>query len=143
MNFFGLELPITLDRTEQLAEEILKNYRNSKEILEAAYNIYKHNLDENSEYSSPSDKSLMIQSPEYADYSYNKPLICSAKSLNEELTYGFHYIQDALNGNSGQIGCLAVSGVQLNQLEKLETKIATFKCLSIAWLLCLVLNNLI
>ena len=26
MNFFGLELPITLDRTEQLAEEILKNY---------------------------------------------------------------------------------------------------------------------
>ena len=31
----------------------------------------------------------------------------------------------------------------LNQLEKLETKIATFKCLSIAWLLCLVLNNLI
>ena len=26
MNFFGLELPITLDRTEQLAGEILKNY---------------------------------------------------------------------------------------------------------------------
>ena len=105
--------------TKKHKKEILKNYRNSKEILEAAYNIYKHNLDENSEYSSPSDKSLMIQSPEYADYSYNKPLICSAKSLNEELTYGFHYIQDALNENSGQIGCLAVSGVQLNQLEKL------------------------
>lgn len=89
--------------------KILKNYRNSREILEAAFSILKNN---SSEENYKSDD-FEILSPEYANYSSPKPFIRSAKSLNAEFNFAYKYLLEHNSSSHKEKSCIAICGYSL------------------------------
>lgn len=93
--------------------KILKNYRNSREILSAAYEVFKQNTREEQFKSDDFE----ILNPEYANFSSAKPHLRKALHLNEELTYAFEYLKDILDQN--EKGCIALCGYSLFNVQDL------------------------
>lgn len=93
-----------------------KNYRNSREILRAAYEIlYKSMNMEDME-----EEDFEILDPEYANFSTPKPLLLNALSLKEELTYSINYISEKFrDANNGRKACIAVSGMDFLAVKRL------------------------
>lgn len=92
-----------------------KNYRNTKDILQAAFSVLSQNLHQ--EHLSLEDFEFL--DPELADRSGTTPLILQAKSLGEELNYAMNYIEQAVKDSPGTKGCISYCGYSSYEIETL------------------------
>jgi len=93
---------------------ILKNYRNSREILESAYELLVTNLDGDVIM----DSELDVMDPEYANFSTPKPHVFSANSLEEEIGFALEYMGHQSEGLDGKHkGCIAIAGYSLLEIQ--------------------------
>lgn len=99
---------------------INQNYRNSREILEAANFI----LEDNLTGTSFEDASIEVIEPKYAQSSDYLPYVLEAETLNEELTSAVQYLQERVREDGpGHNGCIAICGYTLPELEPLSRKL--------------------
>ena len=95
------------------SRRIVRNYRNSREILKAAYNILIANLDEGM----LSESDLEILDPEYANRSSSEPVVLEASSLSDEFGYARSLLKDHLEVNKTHRCCIAFTGYSLREVE--------------------------
>lgn len=92
---------------------IKKNYRNSREILEAAYDVLSKNVD----LEKLKSEDFEILEPEYANFSSPKPLLVKASSLNEEFGACYNFVKQTLE--SHQKACIALCGYSLYDIVQI------------------------
>jgi UvrD/REP helicase N-terminal domain/UvrD-like helicase C-terminal domain len=91
---------------------IRRNYRNSREILKAAYEILYNNLDE----AMFKQSELELLDPEYANRSSHEPIVCRASSLEEEIKAALILMRDyeavyvKQDREAPHRGCIAIAG---------------------------------
>lgn len=95
---------------------ITKNYRNSRQILEAASDVFKKNINED-QYNQNGFKLL---NPEFANFSTPKPFIRKSSSLGQEIQNAFVYIEE--NIEATQKACIVVAGLTYFQVKYLGEK---------------------
>lgn len=98
--------------------KIQKNYRNSREILRAAYDVLVENITEEMMESADFE----ILEPEYANFSAAPPLMLRAENLQQEIAFGLQYIRDYLESEPEKKGCLALCGYSLYQIQHFGKK---------------------
>jgi len=96
---------------------IKKNYRNSREILSAAFDVLKANMPEGVVRLA----NVEILDPEFANFSTPKPHILRAKNLDEEFAYCFHFLKNTLDDN--EKACIALCGYTLKEVKNIGTKL--------------------
>lgn len=84
---------------------IVQNYRNSREILMAAYEVLRNNLHEDILDS----EDLEILDPKFANFSGSVPMALCAESLEEEIAYARSYAETRLSQGVRTI-CIAFAG---------------------------------
>lgn len=110
----GIDVPGARSHT------ILKNYRNSREILEAAYELLVNNLDGDVIM----DSELDVMDPEYANFSTPKPHVFSANSLEKEIGFALEYMNSRSGKSSnGHKGCIAIAGFSLHEIQKFANRL--------------------
>jgi hypothetical protein len=77
-------------------QRIIQNYRNSREILHAAYDVLQNNLHEEMFQS----EDLEILDPKFANFRGPVPMALAANSLEEEIAYARAYAATRLNQES-------------------------------------------
>jgi hypothetical protein len=97
---------------------IRKNYRNSREILKAAYKVLMENLDE----AMVENGEQELLDPELANFSTSLPMVFSALSLNDEIMYARSIIAQALGTKSGNRGCIAIAGYSFLEISRFGAK---------------------
>jgi hypothetical protein len=99
---------------------IMQNYRNSREILEAANNILEENLT-GTEFVAPEIEFLQ---PKFSGYSEYLPYILEGETVSEEVTSAVQYLQEILQEEGfGHNGCIAVAGYHLSELKDLAERL--------------------
>jgi hypothetical protein len=93
------------------SKKIVRNYRNSREILELANFILIENLTEEMLES----EDFEILDPEYASFSGANPLLLKANNLAIELSSAINYIQT--NTNENQKACICIAGFSHREIE--------------------------
>ncbi len=96
---------------------IKKNYRNSREILEAASELFKSNTTPD-QYNT-GDFELL--EPEYASFSSPKPFLRKAPDFKTELISAVTYLEEDLEEK--EKGCVAICGVSYFNVEKLSREL--------------------
>ncbi|MGO9952878.1 MAG: UvrD-helicase domain-containing protein, partial [Dissulfurispiraceae bacterium] len=96
---------------------IKKNYRNSREILAAAYAVLSSNIDPNK----LDTEDFEILEPEYANFSTPMPLLLRAEGIDEELGRAYYYLTNTLD--DGQKGCICLCGYSLVDVKAIGDKI--------------------
>ncbi len=93
--------------------KILKNYRNSREILSASYELFRTNIDVENFKSDDFE----ILNPEFANFSSPKPFLRKGNSLVHE----FHSAIEYLNSNldEKERGCIAICDHSIFEIESL------------------------
>lgn len=84
---------------------IVQNYRNSREILAAAYEVLKNNLHEDLLDS----EDLEILDPRFANFSGDVPVALAADDLEEEIAYARSYAESRLKAGIKTV-CIAFAG---------------------------------
>ena len=97
-------------------ERIMKNYRNTRQILDVAYKILLNNLSE--DQFSVADGGLEILDPQYANRSLNEPLLLKASSLQEELTYAKKMMEELCIHNANHNGCIVIAGYKISEIKE-------------------------
>lgn len=97
--------------------KIQKNYRNSREILEAAYSILSKSVD----LINSSDDDLEVLNPEFADFSTSRPLILKANSLEEEVGNAISFVNNSSSENYK--ACIAFAGLSLNKVKAIGERL--------------------
>ena len=92
---------------------IKKNYRNSREILSAAYKVLQNNVNE--EVLNAEDYKLL--DPEFANYSNSKPLLLKTDNLTKELGHSLNFFTK--NYDETKKCCIAICGYSLNEIKKI------------------------
>lgn len=100
---------------------IQRNYRNTKQILEAAYHVLYQNLHD--EMLDRADKDLEILDPKYANRSSNEPLVLKAGSLEEELGYARTVVSSHLKQHPNANCCIALAGYSTCEVERFAKKL--------------------
>ena len=95
------------------SRKIQRNYRNSREILSAAYSVLLENLDETQLDSTD----LEILDPEFANRSSPNPTILNAASLEEEYAYARSFLEYDLEANPDHKNCIVFAGYSLREIE--------------------------
>lgn len=98
--------------------KILKNYRNSREILTASYEVFKNNVDE-LKYKSDD---FEILNPEFANFSSPKPFLRKGNSLTHEFILSLKYLKEILEDK--EKGCIAFCDYSIFELEALAEEFA-------------------
>lgn len=101
------------------SRRIVRNYRNSREILKAAYDVLIENLDEGM----LADSDLEILDPVYASRSSNEPVVLEAESLEEEIGYARTLVRDHLENNPTHRCCIAFAGFSIRDVEAFARKL--------------------
>lgn len=98
------------------SHSILRNYRNSREILAAAFELFVQNK---SLFSSAPN--IEILNPEFANFSSSPPLLLKANELTEELAFALDYLRSTMEDESSgtQRFCIAVCGYSQSEVETL------------------------
>lgn len=96
---------------------VKKNYRNSREILAAAYSVLRDNVD----ISKLDTEEFQILEPEFANFSTPRPLLLKADSIDEEFGRAYHYLKNTLGAS--QKGCICFCGYSLVDVKKIGDKI--------------------
>jgi superfamily I DNA/RNA helicase len=102
-------------------ERIIKNYRNTRQILKLAYEVLMNNLSE--EQFSAADDALEILDPQYANRSLSEPLLLKANSLAEEITYAKKHMEDLCAQNLNHNGCIVFAGFKNTEIKAYSNKI--------------------
>jgi ankyrin repeat protein/uncharacterized protein YihD (DUF1040 family) len=100
--------------------EIIKNYRNTKQILKAAYNVLTKNLDDGMQESA-GDYELL--SPKYANRLGNVPLILRAESLEDEIAYAIGLVNSDLERDVNYRACIVIAGYSLFEISSYSKKV--------------------
>ena len=93
------------------SKKIVRNYRNSREILELANNLLLDNLTE--EMISSDD--FEILDPEFASFSDSNPLLLKAKNLSIEISSAIDYLKKNMQPN--QKSCICIAGYTHREIE--------------------------
>ena len=97
-----------------------RNYRNSREILSAAYEVLKANVN----LEEIQDDDFEILDPEYANFSTPKPLLLRAESPQDEIAHALAYLTEKVKeGNSSQKTCIAVAGLDFISVKLIGEKL--------------------
>jgi superfamily I DNA/RNA helicase len=91
---------------------ITRNYRNSRQILKAAYKVLHDNLDK--DLLEASD--LEILDPKYANRSSPEPYVLQAESLVKEVGYSRRLVADHLETRPDDHCCIAFAGYSLQEI---------------------------
>lgn len=86
--------------------KITKNYRNSREILAAAYDVFKKNTD----FSSYSSGDFEILNPEFANFSSPRPFLRKTSKLSNGFNFSLAYLKGILDEKKNEKGCIAICG---------------------------------
>lgn len=98
----------------QFSLQVKKNYRNSREILNAAYDVLYKNW-------SPDLRGLgdfEILDPEYANFNAAPPLMMQGESLEAEIAYALACAYQDLNDSANQKACIAFAGYSLYEVQQ-------------------------
>lgn len=95
------------------SNRILKNYRNSKEILTAAHSVLTRHINE---WLMDSEE-FEVLDPEFADFSGSVPLLMAAEDLQHEIANAMHFIQAEVGENPRWKGCVAIAGYSLYEIQ--------------------------
>jgi UvrD-like helicase C-terminal domain/UvrD/REP helicase N-terminal domain len=98
-------------------KKILKNYRNSREILEASYAVFVNNVSEDTLKS----EEFEILNPEFANFSTPKPFLRRGSSLDSEFSSALEYLKDILDDK--EKGCISICGCSIFDISKLGVKL--------------------
>lgn len=104
----GIQIPSAHSR------KLSKNYRNSREILAAAYKVLIENITE----SIVDSEDFEVLDPEYSSFSGSTPLVLSAENLSEEIAYAHVYAKQAVAENPSWKVCIALCGYSLYELKR-------------------------
>jgi hypothetical protein len=93
-----------------------QNYRNSRQILTAAYAVLQSNL----QRVPPALSDMEVLVPEFANFSSAKPLLLEVNTLEEELTHALGYCQQADGmARPDSKACVAICGMSQKAVEEL------------------------
>jgi hypothetical protein len=95
------------------SSSIRRNYRNSREILDAAHRVLSRNLTEGIK----KNKDFEILVPEYANFSTPKPLLLRAENVSEEFASAYNYYLPIRNEDPRQKSCIALCGYSLKDVK--------------------------
>ncbi len=100
---------------------LLQNYRNSRQILTAAYEVLTRALE-----SMPKGAmNLDVLVPDYASFSSPKPLLLRAASFSEELEYGLGFLRSCVEDSPiNQRYCLAICGYTHAAVEQIGVQLS-------------------
>lgn len=98
-------------------EKIRQNYRNSREILKAAYELLIHNLDENMF----EEDGLELLDPTFANFSGPAPLALCADDLEKELAYARTFARSRLKAGVKSV-CIAIAGYTARDIDSFAQK---------------------
>lgn len=93
-------------------ERIRKNYRNSREILKAAYEVLRKNLSEDMLDS----EDLEILDPRFANFSGSVPMALAADNLEQEIAYARSYANTVLRSSARTV-CIAFAGFSARDVK--------------------------
>ncbi|PZU16062.1 MAG: hypothetical protein DI591_08840 [Citromicrobium sp.] len=93
-------------------DRIEQNYRNSREILRAAYELLVNNLDENLF----EDEGLELLDPKYANFSGPAPMALAADDLAQELGFALTYARDRMGEGVSSV-CVAFAGFTARDVQ--------------------------
>lgn len=94
-------------------EQIIKNYRNSREILDAAYMMFQANVTDEQKVKDD----LKVLDPEYANFSSPKPFIRKGNSLEHEISSALTYLRSFNEPNKKH--CIAIANLGFFSIKKL------------------------
>lgn len=95
--------------------KLTQNYRNSRQILAAAYAV----LERNKPDADIGIADFEVLVPEYANFSSAKPLLLCAESLQDEFALALGYLQQFREPSLGQKTCIAICGFSQKMVEEL------------------------
>lgn len=98
-------------------DRILQNYRNSREILRAAYALLVNNLDEDLF----EDEGLELLDPKFANFSGSAPIALSADDLEDEIGFALKYANERLEDGVESI-CVAFAGFTAREVQHFAEK---------------------
>lgn len=102
---------ITISSTS--TKKLLKNYRNSREILSAAHSV----LNSNSYTDHFKAEDFEVLDPEYSSFSDSSPLCLETNSLEDEISYALSYAKGEIEEHPNYKICIALCGYSLYEIE--------------------------
>lgn len=104
----GLEVP------GARSKRLLRNYRNSREILKAAYKVLVENLEaETIDY-----KEFDVLDPKHSYFNGPDPLVLKGTSLAEEIGCAVYFLKQELREQANMKACIVFCGHTLLELQK-------------------------
>jgi superfamily I DNA/RNA helicase len=97
-----------------------QNYRNSRQILTAAYEVLTRSFD----ILPRGTVNLEILQPEFANFTSAKPLLLSATSIDEELSMALSYARENIAEAPNHKVCIALCGYSQAAVEQLAANLA-------------------
>jgi superfamily I DNA/RNA helicase len=95
------------------SRKILKNYRNSREILTAAYEVLHKHVNE----FHLDSEDFEVLDPEFADFHGPAPLLLSAVDLVQEIGNALVFVQEEISNNHQWKACIALAGYSLYEIQ--------------------------
>lgn len=101
------------------SRKILKNYRNSQEILKAAHAVlYRHIGELNF-----GNEAFEVLDPEYADFHGPAPLLLSAEDFEQEIAHAISFLEEETQANHQWKTCIALAGCSLYEVQAFAQKL--------------------
>lgn len=98
---------------------IRRNYRNSREILKAAYELFFKSMD----HDVIMDGELQLLDPDYANFSSSKPAILNCANLQTEISFALAHLRDLKANRENFKGCLAIVGYTWLEIKRFADSI--------------------
>ena len=95
------------------SKKLLKNYRNTGEILTAAYDVLVNNLSAEM----IDNKEFDVLDPDHSDFNGPIPLLLAGDSLSQEISAAKYYIKQELNNDPKQKACIVFCGHTLHEMR--------------------------
>lgn len=99
--------------------KIEKNYRNSREILTAAYEVFKANTTDETYY----HDGFEVLKPEFANFSSPKPFLRQASSLSRAFMFAWQYLNEILDQKNLEKACIAICGYTYYDIDLIGKKL--------------------
>jgi superfamily I DNA/RNA helicase len=92
---------------------IKQNYRNSRDILQAAHTILFENITDEME----DVEDFVILDPEFADFEASIPSYLKANDLEHEIGFALEFLKQQIDSTLGRKGCLVICGYSLFEIR--------------------------
>jgi hypothetical protein len=104
----GLKIPSSRSR------RLNRNYRNSADVIQAAYSVLMENLAE----AQIESEDLDILHPESAAFSGNTPILLGAADLKSEICYALALAKEKVEARDTAKACIAICGFTLEEIRR-------------------------